>query len=81
MAKANPAVARKKSLEAMKERRDAAGSGLPLNSYRYIYEDNNIAHRIIVFREKHGRRYFTANTPKCTLAVFLHILTDRYGTR
>lgn len=73
MLKVNPAV------EAMKERREAAGSKLPLNHYRYIYEDKNIANRIIVFQEKHGRRYFAANTPKDTLSAFLKILTERYG--
>ena len=73
MAKVNPAI------EAVKERRDAAGSKLPLNHYRYIYEDKNIANRIIAFREKHGTRYFAASTPEITLAAFLKILTERYG--
>lgn len=67
------------ALEAMKERRDAAGSKLGPSSYRFVYEDKNIARRIIIFKEKHSTRYFAANTPKCTLAVFLMILTERYG--
>ena len=35
--------------------------------------------RILVFREKHGNRYFPADTPEKTMYACLQILTERHG--
>ena len=79
-----PSNARKVStepigLQKMRARRDAAGSKLPLNHYRLIYEDKRIAQRILVFFEENCNRYFSAATTEETLRAFLQILIERYG--